>query len=102
MKYMGTPRKTDRQTQNHIDIDIYCTFYFKALAGKEKQRGTYNFCECGLKNCYLIKYILVNKLKTILKHILDVSERYAANDLFNELCHAVKAEQICQVQGTEN
>ena len=40
--------------------------------------------------------ISVNKLKTTLKHILDVSERYAAIDLFNELCHAVASDENSQ------
>jgi len=71
---------------------------FKAAATRSLNNLQAKSDSDNLSNLVEQHAALINKLKTILKHILDVSERYAANDLFNELCHAVKAEQICQGQ----
>ena len=40
---------------------------------------------------------LVNKLKTRLKHILDVSDKYATIELFDELCRVVADIDVANI-----
>merc|ERR1719414_1963195 len=71
---------------------------FKAAATRSLDNLQAKIDSDNLSNLVEQHAALITKLKTTLKHILDVSERYAASDLFNELCHAVKAEEICHSQ----